>query len=330
MEIEARIEEALEYMQNDTHYALELFNGILKEDPNNISALNGKGSTLMKLHQSEEALKLFDCSLSIEENSSAYLNKGIICKNNEDYKNALICFDKALDYNPRLASIVSMLKNEILERVNLDSADLDSLYDFTKEANSLIKEAINYKNQNKLWDALDSLEKAIEEDPRCKNSVNDLIEKVKKNLQREFLYKETNSNTATKKEKKTNSKKKKISKLKTLTYRSITVENNPHKALSLINKIFEINYDDLDAINLQGITYFSLNEYDKSIESFDKCLSINEDYTCALFNKGLVLRRLGFLKESLECFDKAWKNPNHYQKIKPYQEEALNKLKRYE
>ena len=164
MEIEARIEEALEYMQNDTHYALELFNGILKEDPNNISALNGKGSTLMKLHQSEEALKLFDCSLSIEENSSAYLNKGIICKNNEDYKNALICFDKALDYNPRLASIVSMLKNEILERVNLDSADLDSLYDFTKEANSLIKEAINYKNQNKLWDALDSLEKAIEEE----------------------------------------------------------------------------------------------------------------------------------------------------------------------
>ena len=165
---------------------------------------------------------------------------------------------------------------------------------------------------------------------RSKNSVNDLIEKVKKNLQREFLYKETNSNTATKKEKKTNSKKKKISKLKTLTYRSITVENNPHKALSLINKIFEINYDDLDAINLQGITYFSLNEYDKSIESFDKCLSINEDYTCALFNKGLVLRRLGFLKESLECFDKALKNPNHYQKIKPYQEEALNKLKRYE
>ena len=83
----------------------------------------------------------------------------------------------------------------------------------------------------------------------------------------------------------------------------------------------------MDAINLQGITYFSLNEYDKSIESFDKCLRMNEDYTCALFNKGLVLRILGFLKESLECFDKALENPNYCQKVKPYQ--VINKLDEY-
>lgn len=328
MEIESRIENALEYVQNDTYHALELFNGILQEQPRNVNALNGKGSALMKLHKNEEALKFFDCSLSIEENSSAYLNKGIIAKCNKDYRNALIYFDKSLEFNPGLSSIVSILKNEILETVDLESADLDSLYDFSEEANRLIKEAITYRKQLRIWDALDSLEKAIEEDPTCSNSVNDLINKVKKDLQKEFLYNEDEFNkAANSKDKKTKLKTKKINKLKALTHRSLTVENNPHKALSLTNKIFEMNPKDLEAHNFQGAAYFSLNEYEKAIESFDECLRINNNYHCALFNKGLVLRRLGFLKESLECFDKALKNPNHYQKVKPYQEEVLYKLK---
>ena len=340
MEIESKIDEALEYIQNDTDYALELFDEILDEDPNNINAINGKGSALMKLHQNEEALKLFDYSLSIEENSSAYLNKGIISKKNQDYKNALKCFDKALSHNPRLSSIVSILKNEILETVNLESGNLDSLYDFKEETNSLIKEAINLKNQEKPWDALDCLEKAIEEDATCESCVNDLIVKIKKDLQKEFLYKERDSTpkrTSLKSTKRKNTqspkkqasmKRKRINKLKDLAYRSIIIENNPHKALSVTDKIFEIDEEDLEGLNFKGIAYFNLDEYEKAIETFDIILSIDGDYSCAIFNKGLVLRRIGLYDESFKCFEKALENPNFYNKIKPYHEEALNKLKR--
>lgn len=327
MEIETRIEEALEYIQNDTDHALELFDGILKDQPKNINALNGKGSTLMKLHKTNEALDIFDYSLSIEENSSAYLNKGIISKINEDYKNALKCFDKALEYNPSLASIVSMFKDEIMETINLES-EIDSIYDYDDEANFLIKEALNYKKQNKLWDALDCLERAIETDPSCRNSVNDLIRKAESLLQKEFLFKTDFENTTSKEyNKKTYTKIKKINKIKSLALKSLTVENNPHKALSLIDKLFEIDEDDLEGLNYQGAAYFILKNYDKSIESFDRCLSIDDDYTYAIFNKGLVLRRMKFLDESLECFQESLKYSDFYEKIKPYEEEVIIKLK---
>lgn len=327
MEIETRIEEALEYIQNDTDHALELFDGILKDQPKNINALNGKGSTLMKLHKNNEALDIFDYSLSIEENSSAYLNKGIISKINEDYKNALKCFDKALEYNPSLASIVSMFKDEIMETINLES-EIDSIYDYDDEANFLIKEALNYKKQNKLWDALDCFERAIETDPSCRNSVNDLIRKAESLLQKEFLFKTDFENTTSKEyNKKTYTKIKKINKIKSLALKSLTVENNPHKALSLIDKLFEIDEDDLEGLNYQGAAYFILKNYDKSIESFDRCLSIDDDYTYAIFNKGLVLRRMKFLDESLECFQESLKYSDFHEKIKPYEEEVIIKLK---
>ena len=327
MEIETRIEEALEYIQNDTDHALELFDGILKDQPKNINALNGKGSTLMKLHKTNEALDIFDYSLSIEENSSAYLNKGIISKINEDYRNALKCFDKALEYNPSLASIVSMFKDEIMETINLES-EIDSIYDYDDEANFLIKEALNYKKQNKLWDALDCLERAIETDPSCRNSVNDLIKKAESLLQKEFLFKTDFENTTSKEyNKKTYTKIKKINKIKSLALKSLTVENNPHKALTLIDKLFEIDEDDLEGLNYQGAAYFILKNYDKSIESFERCLSIDDDYTYAIFNKGLVLRRMKFLDESLECFQESLKDSDFYEKIKPYEEEVIIKLK---
>lgn len=314
MELEERIEEALEYIQNDSNYALELFNGILKEDPHNINALNGKGSALMKLHRNQEALDAFNDSLSVEENPSAYLNKGIILKINGDYRNALKSFDRALNYNPRLASIVSLLKNEILEIFEKESTDISLLYDFNESCTALIKKAYGYKNQGLLWDALDCLEEAVKQDPKSENSLNDIIKKLILTIKKEFLYKEINSKST------------KIDKLKFQTIKSIIVEDNPHKTLLLTNKIFEINENDLDALNYQGIAYFSLGEYIKSIESFDKCLSINPNYTYCSFNKGLVLRRMGLLNESLDCFNKVMNESDFLNKVKPFQEEVLTKI----
>ena len=324
METESRIEEALEYIQNDTQHALKIFDEILKEEQNNINALNGKGSALMKLHNNTEALKVFESSLALEENSSAYLNIGIISKSNGDYKNALKCFDKALEFNPRLSSIVSILKNELYEMLNIESEDLESIYDYSHEANSFIKKALKLKNQGKLWDSLDYFKNAIDKDPSCRNTVNDLIVKVEEEILKEFLFNKTELN-----DKNTSPNGKKLTKLKNLTYRSITVENNPHKSLSLINKIFEINPNDSDVLNFQGIAYFSLRQYNKSIESFDKCLNINENFVPALFNKGLVLRQSGNLKESLKCFEKALNDSDNYKKVKSYQKEILNKLNQY-
>ena len=314
MEIETRIEEALEYIQNDTNYALELFNGILIEQPNNINAINGKGSTLMKLHRTDEALDAFDYSLSIGDSSSAYLNKGRILKNKQMYKDALKCFDKAVESNPNLCSIVSKLKNEIFDSVKIESSNLDLLYDFSPKANELIKEALDYKNENKIWDCLDSFEAAIKEDPTCQNSVNDLMKNVNSILLKEFVFKQPPFENP------------QTTRFKSIAYRSLLNEENPQKTLQIIDRILKIDENDLEALNIQGTIYFNLNDYEKAIEIYDKCLKIDKNYSYALFNKGLVLRRAKHFNESLECFNKLLTIDDFSKKVKLYYDETLEKV----
>ncbi|MBQ7928076.1 MAG: tetratricopeptide repeat protein, partial [Methanobrevibacter sp.] len=113
--IKTKIDEAYDFMQNDTEKALEIFDEILEIEPESIGALNGKGSTLMKFNKLEEAENCFNKSLSIRENSSALLNKGNICKHQKDFDNALLYYDKALKTNPNLENIIQILKSEISE-----------------------------------------------------------------------------------------------------------------------------------------------------------------------------------------------------------------------
>ena len=78
--IQIKIDKAIRLLQNNSEEALKIFNEILKNEPDNIDALNGKGSALMKLNRFNDAEKCFDKSLSISENIAALINKGIILK----------------------------------------------------------------------------------------------------------------------------------------------------------------------------------------------------------------------------------------------------------
>ena len=45
-----KLDEAYELIQNDTELALNIFNELLEQEPENIEVLTGKGSALMKLN----------------------------------------------------------------------------------------------------------------------------------------------------------------------------------------------------------------------------------------------------------------------------------------
>ena len=130
--INHKIINALEFMQYDYEKALKLFNEVLEVEPTNIEAINGKGSTLMKLHKMDEAEKYFDYSLSIIENSPALINKGILSKNKQDYENALIYYNKAIEIDSNLNNIISILKNEVMEKLDMDY--VINLGNFNQEA----------------------------------------------------------------------------------------------------------------------------------------------------------------------------------------------------
>ena len=308
--IGSRISEAYDYMQNDTQKALDIFDEILEIEPDNIEALNGKGSSLMKLNRFDEADQYYNHSLSIRENSSALLNKGIIFKHKNDFENALIFYDKACQINPSLENIANILKNEIASAN--DNIDLNK---YSDEANELIKQGIEFKNQKKLWDSLDSFIKAVEADESCRDYVDGMIDEIKSTFQKEFLYNDRKFNADSK-----------IDRLKMQALKALIKENNPAKSLTLIDLVLEIDETDINTLNHKGGVLFICDEYEKAIECFDKCLSLDKNYSYALFNKALVLRIMNKLPEALQCFDELLKMPQNYNKVKPYQLEILDKL----
>lgn len=306
--INDKITEAYDYMQNDSKKAIKIFDEILEIEPENIEAINGKGSTLMKQNKMDEAEMYFNQSLSICENSSALLNKGNICKYRNDFEKALNYYDKACEINPNLENIVNILKDEICGQ----EVDLN---DFNDEAKELIEKGIELKNENKLWDSLETLMKAIEADSDCENQVNELIDEIRAVFEKEFIYEDSEFDINNK-----------IDRLKMQALRALIKEDNPKKALTLMNLILEIDENDINTLNHKGGVLFICKKYQEAIECFDKCLSINKDYYGALFNKAIVLRLLNKLPEALNCFDELLKIPQNYNKVKPYQLEIIEKL----
>lgn len=310
--IATKIEQALDYMQNDTIKAIAIFDDILEYDPDNIEAINGKGCSLMKLNEFDEAEKYFDQSLTIEKTSSALINKGIIAKSRKEYKKSLSYYDKAIQVQPELNNIITILKNDIFNLIDME-IEID-FNDFNPRSNELIKKGLEYKNSERLWDALDCYQKAIEIDNNCENTVQALINEIKTILQNELMI-----NTPTF----GNSK---INQLKIKSLKLLLIEENPEEALNIVNQILKETPNEIDTINQKGCILFIFDEFDHSIECFDKCLNLNSKCYYALFNKGLILRRINKLEESLECFNELLKVNVYPEKVNAYHTEILEKI----
>lgn len=309
-EITGRIDEAMEYMQNDTAKAIRIFDEILESEPENVEALNGKGSSFMKLNRMREAEKYFDYSLSIKRTSSALISKGIICKVRKEYKQALSFYDKAIETKPKLKNIVTILKNEVND---LMGSEIE-ITDYTTKTNELINEGMKYKNSNRLWDALDCFENAIKSDGSCRTSVQAMINEIKSILQNELLIRTPELGDS------------RIDKMKLKSLRLLLIENDPEQALTIMNLILDDSENEIDTLNQKGCVLFLYDGCEQSLECFNRCLNIDEKYYYALFNKAIVLRRMKKLEESLDCLDELLKTPQNYEKVKPYQLEILDKL----
>lgn len=306
--INGKIREAYYYMQNDSENALKIFDEILEIEPENIEAINGKGSTLMKLNKLDKAEICFNHSLSLQENPSAFLNKGNICKHRNNLDKAFQYYDKACELNPNLKSIVNILKNEV-------ATNETYLNGFNEQANELIEKGIKLKNENKLWDSFETLMEAIAADRTCKKHVNELIDDILIIIEKEFKYDDYKFDINNK-----------IDRLKIQALRAFNEENNPKKALTLFNLILEINKNDINTLNHKGGVLFICKKYKKSIECFDKCLNINKNYYCSLFNKALVLRLMNKLPESLNCFEELLKMQENNTEYEAYKMEIIEKL----
>ena len=186
--------------------------------------------------------------------------------------------------------------------------------EYAPKANELIKKGRKYRNSNRLWDALDSYEKAIEADETCRNSVQSSINEIKSVFKDELLIETPELGDS------------RSDQLKLKSLKLLLIEKDLEQSLTIINLILDDTENDIGALNQKGCLLFLFDKCKEALECFNKCLNINENYQYALFNKAIVLRRMNNLDDSLNCLDELLKTPQNYDKMKPYQLEILDKL----
>jgi len=152
--------------------ALEAYEKAIDIKPDNVSALNKKGSTLVNLGRFEEALEVFEKAIDIKpDNVNAWYNKGVTLGNLERYEDALEVYEKAIEIKP---DDVSALNNKGVTLVNLERYE-DALEVYEKaieikpDYTSLwYNRACAFSLTNKKEDSLYNLKRAIEFDSSYK------------------------------------------------------------------------------------------------------------------------------------------------------------------
>jgi tetratricopeptide (TPR) repeat protein len=333
--------------ENENEEAIRLFEQILEKEPDNINALNGKGSGLMQMGRLDDAMVMFDESLSIEDNPMGYLNKAVIYGNTGDFDNAVTYCDKVIELYPGMKDMVVGVKNSFLEKRN-KTADSDSSQ-FSSEALELIERADKLKDTDEMWhddlhselrpdmpqfrkvtewDAWELYEQAIRADERCEALASAKISEIKSKLLNEFLFFDISKNDDFNPEREIDHLKLKI---------MMNIFNEEYMAAMLAtNQILTAtDEDDLDALNYKGALSFYFDEIDDAIECFEKLAASGNDIYLfyADFNKTFALRRkamvtgdLEYMVQALDIYDEMLKGREAFAKVKPFQREILDKL----
>ncbi|HVR37151.1 MAG TPA: tetratricopeptide repeat protein, partial [Methylomirabilota bacterium] len=80
----------------DPEEALVCFETAGRLDPGNVQAMLHQGMALEKLHRLEAAIRIYDQALALDNSlSAAYLQKGHLCNRLQRYEEAVVCFEKA-------------------------------------------------------------------------------------------------------------------------------------------------------------------------------------------------------------------------------------------
>jgi|TARA_B110000037_G_scaffold177276_1_gene202590 tetratricopeptide (TPR) repeat protein len=120
------------HQEGKTDVAQDLYNQILKINPNHTGALNNLGAIFKELKDYQKAKKFYEKSIEINPNYAvAYNNLGAIFMELKDYQKGKGCFEKAIEINP----------NYVNANYNLGVIK-DKLKNF-KEAASMYKKALD-------------------------------------------------------------------------------------------------------------------------------------------------------------------------------------------
>ena len=158
--------------------ALEKFNAILVEHPNDIDILKEKAQVEYYLGKLEDSIKTYTKALSIIQNEQLYNDRGLVKHSIGDIKGALDDFNKAIEINKKYApayanraSAKADFNNDIKGAIE----DCELAIMFNPKYSDAYYNKANFEDASKLYiEAINDYKKAISLNPQNIDAYNNL------------------------------------------------------------------------------------------------------------------------------------------------------------
>ena len=230
-----------------------------------------EGVELYEEGKFKEAIVCFDKAIEINPNfEDTWNGKGAALYALNKYEEAIVCFDKAIEINPKYEKAWYNKGNALYDFNKKEEAIV--CYDKAIEINPNDEDA--WCNKGNVLSALNKKEEAIV----CYNKAIEI------NPKHEYVW--YNKGAA------------------------LSDLNKYEEAIVCYDKTIEINPNDEDAWHNKGHALYYFNKYEEAIVCYDKAIAVNPKYEYAWNNKGAALKFLKKYEEAAICFKKAIKiNP---------------------
>lgn len=315
-DIDVKKELALCYhSKKDYQNALKFYNFAIKSEPDNIELLANKALTLHAMDNYVTAIELYREILNKQPNDrirenliTASIAYGFSLYEKNDYGQAILYFEDAIDLNPNEASAYYgyALANEKMGCIDIaiesykKAAELapaneeyaKKLADLQASSKTIEKEVLTAQPVN-VNDEISIITPVVTAEPM---SHSELLKKA------DDAYKKQDYGTA-------------------IDYYTKAVINNPAdintmqkianiykltgnntKAINFYDKIIALDTENGDAYFNKGLVYASQKDYDNCIKCFEKVIQISPDYPYAYYSIGMAYEQKGMKDKALEYY----------------------------
>ena len=306
------------HSKKDYVNALKFYNFALKIEPENYEILANKALTLHAMGNYIPAIEHYKELLEkqpnerIEQNlTAASIAYGYSLYDKQDYGQAILYFEDAIEYNDKEASahfgyakanakmgcveiaLASFEKAAMLAPGNIEYAT--ELNNYRNEHKDVVKQASNsiIPNNEPVLNLIPPISTEVKEEIPSFEQLVEKGDKAYKNQKfdeaLDYYTKAVVFNPADK-----------ITMLKIANIYKL--KGNNTKALSFYDKIISIDKDSSDAYFNKGLVFANLKNYDEAIKCFEKVLDISPEYPYAYYSLGMAYELKNQPQKAIEYY----------------------------
>lgn len=261
---------------------------------------NNKGGSLDSLGRYNEAIHCFDKALEIDpRHTVAWNNKGVSLKSLGRYEEAIHCYDKALEIDLRFSGVWNNKGDSLYYLGRYEEAI--RCHDKALEIDQRNEYAWSNKGNSlhslgQYQEAIDCFDKALEIDPRHSGSWNNKgvsLNSLGRYEEAIYCYDRALEIAP---------------RLAGAWYNkgiALHILDRYDEAVNCFDKAIEIDNRNARAWINKGANLDSLGRYNEAISCWDKAIEINPGFIVAWYNKGFSLESLGRYQEAIDCCNKA-------------------------